>query len=206
MGASCVRGNWEDKLLLTIAGAQQTPASASASATDDADSPLDFVDDQSHSKADKKLLKLAKKFSKKDLLYLQQCPVILRVGSVPTLGALVAVHAGLVPDTPLEKQDPVHVMNMRTIDLKTRIPSSKHDGTPWEKLWNHEQKKLKGHQRTTIVYGHNRKRGLNIQEYSKGLDTGCATGGRLTALVVDDKGKTELISVKCRSEKGYAED
>jgi hypothetical protein len=204
MGASCVRGNWEDKLLLTIAGAQQTPASAST--PDDADSPPDFVDEQKHSKADKKLLKLAKKFSKKDLAYLQQCPVILRVGSVPKLGALVAVHAGLVPDTPLEKQDPVHVMNMRTINLKTRIPSSKHDGTPWEKFWNHEQKKLKDHKRTTIVYGHNRKRGLNIQEYSKGLDTGCATGGRLTALVVDDKGKTELISVKCTSEKGYDED
>jgi hypothetical protein len=204
MGASCVRGNWEDKLLLTIAGAQQTPASAST--PDDADSPPDFVDEHKHSKADKKLLKLAKKFSKKDLVYLQQCPVILRVGSVPKLGALVAVHAGLVPDTPLEKQDPVHVMNMRTIDLKTRIPSSKHDGTPWEKFWNHEQKKLKDHKRTTIVYGHNRKRGLNIQEYSKGLDTGCATGGHLTALVVDDEGKTELISVKCKSEKGYDED
>jgi hypothetical protein len=198
-----VRGNWEDKLLLTIAGAQQTPASA---ADKDADSPLDFLDAQSHSKADKKLLKLAKKFSKKDLAYLQQCPVILRVGSVPNLGNLVAVHAGLVPHTPLEKQDPVHVMNMRTIDLKTRIPSSKHDGTPWEKFWNHEQKKLDDHERTTIVYGHNRKRGLNIHEYTKGLDTGCATGGHLTALVVDDQGKTELISVSCKREKGYDED
>jgi hypothetical protein len=96
-------------------------------------------------------------------------------------------------------------MNMRTIDLKTRIPSSGHDGTPWEKFWNHEQKKLKHAERTTIVYGHNRKRGLNIQEWSKGLDTGCAAGGRLTALVVDDKGETELVSVKCKSEKGYDE-
>lgn len=125
---------------------------------------------------------------------------------MPNLGNLVSVHAGLVPDTPLEKQDPVHVMNMRTIDLKTRIPSSSHDGTPWEKFWNHQQKKLKEKERTTIVYGHNRKRGLNIQEYTKGLDTGCAAGGKLTALVVDDKGKTELVSVKCRSEKGYDED
>jgi hypothetical protein len=204
LGASCVRGNWEDKLLLTIAGAQQTPSSSAAD--EDADTPLDFVDEQSHSKAEKKLLKLAKKFSKKDILFLQQCPVILRVGSVPTLGNLVAVHAGLVPDTPLEEQDPVHVMNMRTIDLKTRIPSSKHGGTPWEEFWNHQQKKLKHHKRTTIVYGHNRKRGLNIQDYTKGLDTGCATGGRLTALVVDDQGKTELVSVKCKSEHGYDED
>ncbi|KAL5119266.1 hypothetical protein ACEQ8H_002753 [Pleosporales sp. CAS-2024a] len=201
LGGSCVRGNWEDKLLLTIAGAQQM-----ASPSTDDDQPLNLVESSSHSKTEKKLLKLAKKLSRRDVVFLQQCPVILRVGHVPNLGNLVSVHAGLVPDTALEKQDPVHVMNMRTIDLKTRIPSSKHDGTPWEKFWNHEQKKLKEHERTTVIYGHNRKRGLNIQEYTKGLDTGCVTGGRLTALVVDDKGETELVSVKCNKEHGYDED
>jgi hypothetical protein len=113
------------------------------------------------------------------------------------------VHAGLVPDTPLEKQDPFHVMNMRTIDLKTRIPSSSHTGTPWEKFWNHRQETLHAHERTTIVYGHNRKRGLNIQEYTMGLDTGCVNGERLSALVVDGKGKSEIVSVKCKKEGGY---
>jgi len=132
--------------------------------------------------------------------------VILRVGTVPHLGNVVAVHAGLVPDTPLEKQDPFHAMNMRTIDLKTRIPSSKHKGMPWEKFWNHQQKKLSKEERTTIVYGHNRKRGLNIQDYSFGLDTGCVNGGHLTALVVDAKGETEIVSVSCRKEKGYEEE
>lgn len=206
MGASCVRGNWEDKLLLTVAAARKHHKLSTPAAKEDDDQPLDLVDEQSHPHIDKKLLKLAKKMSKKDLEYLQQCPVILRVGSVPHLGNLVSVHAGLVPDTPLEEQDPVHVMNMRTIDLKTRIPSSKHSGTPWEKFWNHQQAKLKKHERTTVIYGHNRKRGLNIQEYTKGLDTGCATGGHLTALVVDSEGKTELVSVKCKLTEGYDED
>ncbi|KAH7408799.1 Metallo-dependent phosphatase-like protein [Phaeosphaeria sp. MPI-PUGE-AT-0046c] len=205
LGASCVRGNWEDKLLLTVAEAQKRHKS-SLPADHDEDSPLDLVDEQTHKHLDKKLLRLAKKLSKKDLAYLAQCPVILRVGTVPHLGSLVAVHAGLVPNTPLEDQDPVHVMNMRTIDLKTRIPSSKHSGTPWEKFWNHQQEKLPKHERTTIVYGHNRKGGLNLQAYTKGLDTGCASGGHLTAMVVDDKGKTEIVSVKCKREKGYDED
>ncbi|KAH8702949.1 Metallo-dependent phosphatase-like protein [Phaeosphaeriaceae sp. PMI808] len=192
LGASCVRGNWEDKLLLSVAEADNHA--------------LDSSGLESQSSANHELHKLAKQLTRKELEYLQQCPVILRVGSVPTLGNLVVVHAGLVPDTPLKKQDPFHVMNMRTIDLKTRIPSSKHSGTPWEKFWNHRQTKLNEHDRTTIIYGHNRKRGLNIQEYSYGLDTGCVNGQRLTALVVDAEGKTELVHVKCNMETGYDRD
>jgi len=195
-----VRGNWEDKLLLTVASAQKHHHTTS---TPDPDTPLDLT---SHPGADPALLKLAKKFTHKELLTLQQCPVILRVGHVPNLGSLVAVHAGLVPDIALENQDPVHVMNMRTIDLETRIPSSKHKGTPWEKFWNHRQEKLKKKERTTVVYGHNRKKGLNIHEYSKGLDTGCVSGGKLTAMVVDDEGKTEFVHVKCHKVDGYDED
>jgi hypothetical protein len=94
-------------------------------------------------------------------------------------------------------------MNMRTINLKTRIPSSKHSGTPWEKFWNHQQKKKHSHERMSVVYGHNRKRGLNLQEYTFGLDSGCVSGDKLTALVVDHKGTTEIVQVKCHSEHGW---
>jgi hypothetical protein len=56
------------------------------------------------------------------------------------------------------------------------------------------------------VYGHNSKKGLNVNRYTFGLDTGCVKGGRLTALVVDAKGETEIVGVKCKSERGYDED
>lgn len=36
-----------------------------------------------------------------------------------------------------------------------------------------------------------------------GLDTGCVNGERLSALVVDGKGKSEIVSVKCKKEGGY---
>ena len=202
IGASCVRGNWEDKLLLSIAEAEDRHMLL-APDSDDENAKIDFLDDQSAAHANPKLRHLAKQFSKKQIAYMSQCPVILRVGTVPHLGSLVAVHAGLVPDTPLQDQDPFHVMNMRSIDLKTRIPSSKHGGTPWEKFWNHRQQKLKHEDRTTVVYGHNRKKGLNVHEYSWGLDTGCASGGKLTALVVDGRGQTEIVHVKCGKEGGY---
>ncbi|KAH7355505.1 ser/Thr protein phosphatase-like protein family [Pyrenochaeta sp. MPI-SDFR-AT-0127] len=203
LGASCVRGNWEDKLLLSVAEMEQPHLSFLPGPDESTDLTPDFLDEASHSHGDYKLRRLAKKFTKSEISFMQQCPVILRVGTVPHLGSLVAVHAGLVPDTPLKHQNPFHVMNMRTIDLKTRIPSSKHAGTPWEKFWNHRQKKLPEEKRTTVIYGHNRKRGLNIQEYTYGLDTGCVNGERLTALVVDGHGKTEIVHVKCKEEKGY---
>lgn len=208
VSASCVRGNWEDKLLLSIVDAQESTL-ATLNTASDAESSLadpnhaEAVAPSKNAHASSSLRKLAKEFSKKDIAYLQQCPVILRVGTVPKLGTLVAVHAGLVPNIPLERQDPFHVMNMRTIDLKTRIPSSKHSGTPWEKLWNRHQGKLRKQERASVVYGHNRKRGLNIKDYSYGLDTGCVSGGRLTALVVDGNGEKELVHVKCGRERGY---
>lgn len=186
MNASCIRGNWEDKLLLSLADAR---AAATAS--------------NPHAVA---LHQLARQFSSQQIAWLQKCPVILRVGPVPARGTLVAVHAGLVPDIPLERQDPFHVMNMRTIDLTTRIPSPRHKGTPWEKLWNHRQKKLHRENSTTVVYGHNQRRGLNAQEFSFGLDTGCVRGGKLTALVVDGDGKTEIVHVDCSKERAPDQD
>lgn len=49
-----------------------------------------------------------------------------------------------------------------------------------------------------VVYGHHSKAGLKISRWSKGLDTGCVKGERLTAMVLDAKGGHELVSVKCK--------
>jgi hypothetical protein len=91
-------------------------------------------------------------------------------------------------------------MNMRTIDLKTRIPSRDHEGFHWEKFWNYRQKKLPAQERLTVIYGHDARRGKNIKKYSKGLDSGCARGGELTALVISANGKQKYEQVRC---KGY---
>lgn len=49
-----------------------------------------------------------------------------------------------------------------------------------------------------VVYGHHSKAGLQIARWSKGLDTGCVKGEELTALVLDAKGRQELVSVGCK--------
>jgi len=53
---------------------------------------------------------------------------------------------------------------------------------------------------STIVYGHDSKRGLNLKRWSKGLDSSCVKSGQLTALVLDAWGRQDLVQVDC---KGY---
>ncbi|KAF2686275.1 ser/Thr protein phosphatase-like protein family [Lentithecium fluviatile CBS 122367] len=201
LGASCVRGNHEDKVLLSLAETSTSPdpgpieSPALPAATD-------ALPEESFSRGDFALRKLAKSFKKSQIAWLQSCPVILHVGKIGELHDVVVVHAGLVPDIALEDQDPFQVMNMRTVDLKTRTPSEGREGTPWEKLWNHVQKKKPAHERMTVIYGHDRKRGKNIQKHSMGLDSGCVSGGHLTAMVIEEGGKHHYVQVKC---KGYVD-
>lgn len=204
LSASSVRGNHEDRMLLALNDMRAHHASLPGP-QEDPGRTVDTLDEESFSHGDYKARALARQFTDKQIRWLQQCPVILRVGEIGGMGEVVVVHAGLVPGVPLERQDPFQVMNMRTIDLDTRLPSDGREGTAWEKLWNHEQAKLLEKERSTVIYGHDSKRGKNILKYSKGLDSGCVNGGKLTAMVigVSKKGKatTKIVSVKCKNQK-----
>ncbi|KAF2203494.1 Metallo-dependent phosphatase [Delitschia confertaspora ATCC 74209] len=197
--ASCVRGNHEDRVILSITemDAHHVPLPGPE---EDPSKMNDFMDEESFSHGDFKVRKLAKQLSKEQIQYLKECPLILKVGNVEGTGEMATVHGGLIPGIPLEEQDPFQCMNMRSIDLDTHIPKEDHSATPWEKFWNHRQKKLDPAERLTVVYGHDSKRGKNIKKYSKGLDTGCVNGGKLTALVVES-GKESVISVSCKNYK-----
>ena len=50
----------------------------------------------------------------------------------------------------------------------------------------------------TVVYGHDASRSLSIRTFTKGLDSGCVKGGKLTALVIEDGGKQSIVQVSCR--------
>jgi hypothetical protein len=136
IGASCVRGNHEDRTILAhnalnanvhpLPGPQENPHVQE-----------DFLDEESFSHGDYKDRTLAKQLSDKQITWLKKCPVVLRVGPIGGYnggGEVVVVHAGLVPGVKLERQDPFLVMNMRTIDLATRVPSEDRKGEPWEKV------------------------------------------------------------------------
>ncbi|TKA61762.1 hypothetical protein B0A55_11459 [Friedmanniomyces simplex] len=52
------------------------------------------------------------------------------------------------------------------------------------------------------VYGHDSKMGLQVHRWSKGLDSGCVSGGRLTAMVLDARGETEVVQAASRRGEG----
>lgn len=247
-GASAVRGNNEDRVLLAV-------KATAAESNDEAVASRIDPDDRA----------TAKSLSADQVSWLKSLPVILRCGAVPLspLHNLVIVHAGLVPGIPLRKQDPWAAMHMRSLvypyddqwrgRIRERfearnkaaapegqdpapvsddevdaeferqkaeaggypddaavvaVPVDTHQGEPWNEAWNRHQRKLAPSDRTTVVYGHDAKRGLVVarkgETHTFGLDSGCAYGRKLSALVIeagDDKVTHRIEQVNCKKDK-----
>ena len=149
--ASCVRGNHEDRVLLAYRDmyshrmtheqkaqkSQKVPPPPMPGMPEDMlqnEPPEDIVGEESFEHGDLVDRRLAKSFTKRQIDYMAGCPVILDVGHVKGLGDVHVVHGGLIPGVRLEKQDPVGVMRMRTIDLDTYVPSGNTKGTAWFKV------------------------------------------------------------------------
>jgi hypothetical protein len=52
-----------------------------------------------------------------------------------------------------------------------------------------------------VIYGHDSKAGLQIYRWTKGIDSGCVSGGKLTALILNAKGQQEIVSVGCENHR-----
>ncbi|EGU80496.1 hypothetical protein FOXB_08956 [Fusarium oxysporum f. sp. conglutinans Fo5176] len=72
-------------------------------------------------------------------------------------------------------------------DRDVWIPIDGHEGERWTDLWNSEQRKLRGPDRRSVIYGHDAKMGYQEDSYTFGLDSGCVKGNALTALVIQAK-------------------
>lgn len=111
----------------------------------------------------------------------------------------VALHAGLLPNVPIERQTDNHLIRMRYISKTTgkMIPVGGPDDPPdsvlWADLWTGPEKVVYGH----ITFDNAR---LSPHWLASGLDTGCCHGNKLTALVVEDGRPTELLSVAAKKE------
>jgi hypothetical protein len=198
LGASGVRGNHEDRIILAHKDMVSQHA-VEEGPNQGREKVVDDMEEESGSHGDYKDRALVRALGEKRIKWLKECPVILRVGKLGNLGEVVVVHAGLAPGVKLERQDPALVMNMRTIS-EDGVPSDQREGKGWMKVWNKYQKNLPKSERTTVIYGHDSKRGLQVEKYSMGIDTGCLKGGRLTAVVIEG-GKfdhsSKLVHVDC---------
>ena len=84
------------------------------------------------------------------------------------------------------------------------VPVDSRDGEPWADAWNRHQRGLgAGARRTTVVYGHDARAGLNVakgETWTYGLDSGCVYGRKLSALVLElgKKGlERKVVQVGC---------
>ncbi|KAM0275973.1 hypothetical protein ACHAQH_007236 [Verticillium albo-atrum] len=118
--ASAVRGNHEDRVLLSRA-ARDTPRVADESAGGDSGPASPDNLEQQHvissNRGDKADRDTLRSLTPAHLSYLSALPAILDLGPVPSFPAprLLVAHAGLVPNVAPEKQDPWAAMNMRTL-------------------------------------------------------------------------------------------
>jgi hypothetical protein len=207
-GASCVRGNHEDKILNFYTDYRNLPPPRT-----EAISPTGtpYVGDMDRSKGQEYTEgyledneHIIHGLRPRHIEYLGGCSAILELGKVSTDNSpAVAVHAGLVWNIEtLREQDPEMVMRIRSLLPPDYIEASEDDeGEPWIDYWNKQQKKLPKSERTTVFYGHNARRGLELTDYTKGLDSGCVKGDELSAIVITQskkgKFKHKLYSVDC---------
>ncbi|CAG8481058.1 16660_t:CDS:2 [Racocetra persica] len=104
---------------------------------------------------------------------------------------IYVVHAGLLPDVPIDQQNPEDMMNMNG-----RPTKSTNKGHSWSNYWNTAQQS--SFTPKTVIYGHDASRGLNIKEFTFGLDSRCVYGGELTALKWNE-GKSASTVVEQRA-------
>lgn len=247
LNATSVRGNHEDNVLWE----------ARRIAASDDESSLSVSDEVKEARKKDKDRELLRSLKPRHVKYLHEMPLMLHIPSLPqATGAtskkhspitehILVVHAGLVPGVNLKKQDPYFVMNMRSINRRTLVPSALRAGKnakPWFDVWNWYNDKVFKHSSASdidsaseiessptvptsdpsawfgglwknffgkhkhshprpqvVIYGHDSHTGLQMHRWSKGLDSGCVAGGRLTMMTLDAKGRQEVVSVRCKN-------
>ena len=90
--------------------------------------------------------------------------------------AIRVVHAGVLPGLAFEKQEPWTLTHVRSV-TQAGLPSAEFGAESWSLRYDGEPH---------LVFGHDARRGLQLQAHATGLDTACVYGGELTALVVPD--------------------
>jgi len=113
-------------------------------------------------------------------------------------------EAALISDVS-QNTEPWVIQNMRIILDDNAITKSSKKGRAWSNLWNEVVGQCKGFETprslpdligtscklscfpSTVIYGHAAARGLDIKWWTKGLDSACVYGKRLTAMIISAK-------------------
>ncbi|KAJ2889039.1 hypothetical protein FB639_000206 [Coemansia asiatica] len=210
IGAWCVKGNHDDRVVRWrefLNGPAVGIAQSDLKSMESSDG-LPYSDFEVGSKPH---YDIARKLSPADYEFMAAFPAI--IGLPDPFAEYVVAHGGIDPSKPILEQNPDDVMTMRNIG--TNGPSSEtEDGLGWFEVWAAKMKVLtlpsggdfsaKGADYSVVrynkvIYGHDAGRDLNIRDFTKGLDSRCVYGGKLTAFILPGE---ELVSVACKNYDG----
>lgn len=92
----------------------------------------------------------------------------------------VFVHGGFLPKGKWQKQPREIVTRIQSIDKTGGLRKRREapEAIPWANLWNGPP---------FVVYGHTPRAEVYKRDWSLGIDTACAMGGKLTAYILPDK-------------------
>lgn len=260
INATSVRGNHEDYVLRTWAGAEVARTLAEGQGQNEDEAVKKYEASLTSKELD--ALKTARILSSEQRKWSAALPLVLRLGELPGFGDVAVVHAGMAPGIKVADQEPWAMYNVRSVlypdeegkfgsdeeakgfheatitklsdrrpgrkpseeqveEEKARvleyyqaadtpaIPIDTNEGRWWVEAWNEVEKAKPESERLTLVYGHDSKRGIQLYDHSKGLDSRCVDGGSLTAMIIepeedvcedDDEEPSltsRLVSVEC---------
>ncbi|CCK70763.1 putative serine/threonine-protein phosphatase KNAG_0F00940 [Huiozyma naganishii CBS 8797] len=135
----------------------------------------------------------------------EHCTIAAKFDLTLTGSTLYGVHAGMIPgdfsDDEHALSSVASLVNMKYVNGKNKTQTArKQSSLPhakrWYKLWEGTRSPV------TVLYGHDASRGLNLRKHTKGLDSGCARGGQLSALEYsyntgDHEYTAQLLQVHC---------
>ena len=123
-------------------------------------------------------LKWVENLPKESLDWLHERPYIIHIPS----RMIVIVHAGLLPENPLENQDPDTLMHIRCVKqngsghwewTRKYLEEEEEDYKLWGKMWSGPEH---------VYFGHDARRLYQKHKHATGLDTACVYGIELTAV------------------------
>jgi hypothetical protein len=126
--------------------------------------------------------------------YFAKLPFYIRL---PEHNAVV-VHAGMMPGKGVEEQDPYHLLHAQCIQPPSKKSYWPSKAPVTHTFWTHH---WKGPER--VIFGHTVFDKPLVTEYAVGIDTGCAYGRSLTAVILP---AWEIVSVPARNKHRRGKD
>jgi hypothetical protein len=117
---------------------------------------------------------MAQKLSARQWGWIERLPLLLMLGDHDAC----VVHAGVLPGRPIESTPPEALLTMRAIDSRGHWSDQKGARPLWGEHYTGPPH---------IVFGHNALSQPQFHSWATGIDTGCVYGGRLTALVLEER-------------------